>query len=361
MKEAARKRKMPWAPQAGPELRTESPEDRSPRESLVGEAVLKGSPAQEGSGEEKGRRSPRRRGSKAIPGCSEEERASLCREGSRSLRGSSELVVLEQPPSREKPFRCLECGKSFSLSSSLFTHQHIHTGVGPYTCGECGKSFNCNSILIQHQRIHTGERPYTCGECGKRFRHSSHLLRHEQTQHSPFVSRNGSRFSFRLSSLSSTNLRIDASSTCVRGAMGSAALLQLTGSNHSRLGAAGSSLAYPCWCPHLLPQAFERPKTPVSTAVPTPHCLLRGPRIGGQVSEHPLKATAAPAAPQGREPQRDYLGLVVKLIPVTRALAAHRGVIQEQHSHLSKAGKVSLTPRQSSAPWCQPGLKHGTQ
>lgn len=35
---------------------------------------------------------------------------------------------------------------------------------------------------------------------------------------SPFLSRKVSRFSFRLSSLSSTNLRIDASSTCVRGA-----------------------------------------------------------------------------------------------------------------------------------------------
>ncbi|XP_064496107.1 zinc finger protein with KRAB and SCAN domains 1-like [Pseudopipra pipra] len=196
-------------PAPGPELRTESPEDKSPRETLVGEAVLKGSPAQEGSGEEKGWRSPRRRGSKAIPGCSEEERASLCREGDQSLRGCSDLVVPEQPPSREKPFRCLECGKSFRQSSHLLTHQHIHTGERPYmcgecgksfnqssnlirhqaihtgeqpyTCGECGKSFNCSSNLLTHQRIHTGERPYTCGKCGKRFQRSSHLLLHERT------------------------------------------------------------------------------------------------------------------------------------------------------------------------------------
>ncbi|XP_051627767.1 zinc finger protein 22-like [Manacus candei] len=180
MKEAARKRKMPWAPQAGPELRTESAEDKSPRQSLVGEAVLKGSPAQEGSGEEKGRRCPRRRGSKASPGCSEEERASLCREGGRSLSQSSNLVVPEQPPSREKAFKCLECGKSFRISTSLLTHQHIHTGERPYPCGECGKSFRDSSTLIRHQRIHTGERPYTCGECGKSFRQSSHLIRHQQ-------------------------------------------------------------------------------------------------------------------------------------------------------------------------------------
>ncbi|NXK43814.1 ZSC29 protein, partial [Piprites chloris] len=56
-----------------------------------------------------------------------------------SLSRSSELVVPEQPPSREKPFKCLECGKSFRRSSNLLTHQHIHTGERPYTCGECGK------------------------------------------------------------------------------------------------------------------------------------------------------------------------------------------------------------------------------
>ncbi|XP_064496568.1 zinc finger and SCAN domain-containing protein 22-like [Pseudopipra pipra] len=178
--EAARKRKMPRAPQAGPEVRPESAEDKSRRQSLVGEAVLKGSPAQEGSGEEKGRRCLRRKGSKASPGGCEEERASVCREGGRSLRRSCELVVPEQPPSREKCFRCLECGKSFSRSTHLLRHEHIHTGERPYTCGECGKSFKRSSHLLQHQMIHSGERPYTCGECGKSFNQSSNLRMHRR-------------------------------------------------------------------------------------------------------------------------------------------------------------------------------------
>ncbi|XP_064496785.1 zinc finger protein 135-like [Pseudopipra pipra] len=155
------------------------PGGQIPRQTLVGEAVLKGSPAQEGSGEEKGRRSPRRRGSKASPGCCEEERLSLCREGGQSLSQSSDLVEPEQPPRREKPFRCLECGKSFRKSSHLLRHQHIHTGEMPYKCGECGKSFTQSSNLTRHQETHHREKPVRCLECGKSFRKSTHLLQHQ--------------------------------------------------------------------------------------------------------------------------------------------------------------------------------------
>ncbi|NXL74083.1 ZN397 protein, partial [Leptocoma aspasia] len=76
------------------------------------------------------------RGSKASPGCSDERRSPLCKEGNQRSGQSSEVVVCEQLYNGKKPHECLECGKSFLQSSRLIRHQRTHPGERPYECGE---------------------------------------------------------------------------------------------------------------------------------------------------------------------------------------------------------------------------------
>ncbi|RMC02470.1 hypothetical protein DUI87_20864 [Hirundo rustica rustica] len=178
--EAVRKRKMPRDRQADKELRMENREDKSPQQNLVEEAVLSGSTAQESNEEKKRLRSCRRKDSKPIPGCTEEERPTLFQEGGQSFSQSNTTVQPHIIHTGERPYECPECQKRFQTRSTLRRHQQIHREERPFHCPDCRKGFNRKSNLIRHRRIHTGERPYECPQCGMSFSQSSHLICHQR-------------------------------------------------------------------------------------------------------------------------------------------------------------------------------------
>ncbi|RMB88402.1 hypothetical protein DUI87_35202 [Hirundo rustica rustica] len=136
--------------------------------------------AQESKREEKQQRSDRRKNSKPIPGCTEEDRPTLCQEGGQSFSQSNSTVQHHIIHTGDKPYECPKCQKRFQTSSNLLKHQQIHTEERPFCCPECRKGFKYNSHLITHRRIHTGERPYECPQCGKSFSDSSHLSQHQR-------------------------------------------------------------------------------------------------------------------------------------------------------------------------------------
>ncbi|RMB88819.1 hypothetical protein DUI87_34827 [Hirundo rustica rustica] len=162
------------------ELRMETREDKSLQQNLVEEAILSSSVAQEANREKKRPRSNRRKDSKPIPGCTEEENLTLCQEGGQSFSQRNTTVQHQMIHTGERPYECRECEKRFQTRSTLRRHQRIHTEERPFRCPDCRKGFKHNSHLITHQRIHTGERPYECGECGMSFSQSSNLIRHHR-------------------------------------------------------------------------------------------------------------------------------------------------------------------------------------
>lgn len=95
--------------------------------------------------------------------------------------------------------------------------------------------------------------------------------------------------------MSSTNLRMFASSTCARGAGGQ-----------------------------------------------QPPCGSSGPEGRGRAPSRPLAGTG------------QYLGLVVQLVPVARAPAAHGAVVQQQHGHLQRGTASAGEPGGTSHVWGWP-------
>ncbi|RMB97006.1 hypothetical protein DUI87_26453 [Hirundo rustica rustica] len=179
--EAARNKNMPQDSQADKELRMETREDKSPWPNLVEEAVLSGSMALKSNREKMIRRSCRKKDSKPVPGCSEEERPMCARKVDRASARAMPLSSTTSSTLGRGPMSVLSVGRGFQTSSNLLKHQRIHTEERPFRCPDCRKGFKCNSTLITHRCIHTGERPYKCPQCGMSFSDSSHLTRHQRS------------------------------------------------------------------------------------------------------------------------------------------------------------------------------------